>query len=130
MSFLTDAAACGKRALLYERRRFREEVVADPRSGDPSKRNAFVVGAAYHKLHEVWRLGEFDDATFDFLEPLTDNSILAAVNLFRAWRGQFERDFWGRQLAVEVTLPQSDRAKDRLCRALRRRGQLTARPGG
>lgn len=115
MSYWTQAAACGLKAIFDDEKRAAWAV--EPSSiptFDRSKLNAFAVGGVYHKLHELWRLGKLSGTWFDFAEPLEDASVALGIRLFREWHAHWPRDFWGKQLAVELNLPRSDAARETL----------------
>lgn len=111
MSFWSDAAQCGKRA------RFREEEKSQgARAFDPTHEGHFVVGGVYHKLHEIWRYDA--DVEFSYNEPLENRSVLSAIELFNGWRGQWNRDFWGKTVAVERQLPCTEIGEKTIVEAL------------
>ncbi len=91
MSYWSTAAACGKRALLDKRKAL---------SGDRLKH--YDVGSVYHKLHELWRLGDHVELEIDKLPAeLTTPEMVEAIRLFNGWRVFWPKDYWGRTLAVE-----------------------------
>ncbi len=112
LTFWSDAAECGKRALYNEERRarWREDPSTIP-PFDPDKKTAFAVGGVYHKLHELWAKGKLDDELIGAAGPFYDASGALAWHLFMGWREHWPKDFWGKDVAIEQTLPVGDYAE-------------------
>lgn len=91
MSYWAKAAACGKMALIGKRK------------GQEGERHKhYDVGSVYHKLHELWRLGNPIDVDLQTLPAeLTSPEMVEGIRLFNGWRAFWDRDFWGRTVAVE-----------------------------
>lgn len=113
LSFWSEAAKCGKRALLYEERRAHWD--DDPSSVpafDPDKKSAFAVGSVYHKLHEMWAQGQLSDDLLARVPPIYDASVALGLHLFLGWRAHFPVNFWGQDVAIELTLPLGEWAEN------------------
>lgn len=113
LSFWGEAAQCGKKAILYEERRAKWD--DDPSSippFDPDKKTAFAVGAVYHKLHEMWAKGELSDDVLARVPPIYDASVALGLHLFLGWRAQWPINFWGEDVANELTLPLGEWAEN------------------
>jgi hypothetical protein len=102
MSFLTMAAACGKKAWLTEERdRARAETLEEA-TYDPYKPAAFIVGGVYHRLHEMWRQNQLDDRPLAL--ETEDISVHLGAKLFEAYRSTWPMHLWGRPIAIEKVI--------------------------
>ena len=109
MHFYSDAAKCGKRALLSDETHVDETVPMTPRDGKTGLR----VGTFYHRLHELWRLNVLPPlnaspsmaSEYTALYNVGDPSLTEALRLFHGYRCHWDRDLWGKPVGVELLLP-------------------------
>ena len=109
-SFYAGAAECGRRQRLLDAKRDQYKDVAGIL---PAFRNKFLVGSVYHALQELYHRGQLHSRyEQDAHSPsFRNNQNLAdGWRLFSGWVRNFDIDFWGETIAVELALPDSDEA--------------------
>jgi hypothetical protein len=99
-SFYSDAAECGRRAVLRQ-----QEREQGPKAFVPAtETDPFGVGSAYHFFHELAITGDVPDMVLDMTDAAMDANFLEGLRLFRGWVelwGSMAQKY-GRVLGAEV----------------------------
>ena len=105
MSYYSVAARCGRKANLDTARR---EQFRDANAPAPATKNHFVVGSVYHKLQELAHGPVNDLPIIDLNERWANPNVAEGVRLFKGWLRTWGAGFWGRTVAVEEHLEDTE----------------------
>lgn len=96
VSYWSVPAMCGrKRRLMSER----------PEVDTIGDHTALDTGIYYHALKEFWLKGKVPDGVAIDADPIQDLEWGEALRLFNWHRENFDRDYWGAIVAVELKMP-------------------------
>jgi hypothetical protein len=109
VSHYAQASVCGRKARLSRERALRAQAEAWPL---PQSVHPLSVGSIYHWLHQAWYTS--DPRLEGMYQPHDNPNVAEAVHLFLGYARFHPRDFWGRRLAVEYSLPNTDATRERV----------------